>query len=511
MKHVGPALLCFSTLAVHLSAGCRHSVRGAGVEDGKAGMIDVVARGADPGGRRDATDVLTRLHRLGRPVYYRDGTYRFNGATLDFSGGVRFESAAGVVIRNDISPSPIVVFDDDGNLIGLQQNHLEQNEQDLGGPLPVRSGSLVPPPPAAPVAAPPVDILAHWYNDFGLECRRVNLGSGWIGWYYWSWNFHGASGDGYDPSRHPLLGFYRGDDPVVLDWQCRWLYEYGVTGVVLCWSSRESAAALTGWDRPASPVYWLHQLFNRTPHFKRLKYVMWAPTPWLPSTPENRAKVERGWLALIENIYLRYPNCYSYRVGGRRYPVLYLWEEGAIRGVFDNYRGAEKTHAFYARIARRFQEAGFDGVALFARHPHMPGAAERARLEQAGVRHFRAYYSDPLGRGPRTYRDLVDQFEPPSDPYTVVNVVTAHHSHTPHPSRWKCPGSTPALFRALLSKAVRHVRSRSALPQVITCYNVAEWAEGGPGLQPNMRDRFGYLEAVRSALSATLPSRKGHE
>ena len=38
------------------------------------------------------------------------------------------------------------------------------------------------------------------------------------------------------------------------------------------------------------------------------------------------------------------------------------------------------------------------------------------------------------------------------------------------------------------------------MPRLITCYNVAEWAEGGPGLQPNMQDRFGYLEAVRDVV-----------
>lgn len=37
--------------------------------------------------------------------------------------------------------------------------------------------------------------------------------------------------------------------------------------------------------------------------------------------------------------------------------------------------------------------------------------------------------------------------------------------------------------------------------RIVTCYNVAEWAEGGPGLQPNLRDRFGYLEALRAAVA----------
>jgi hypothetical protein len=32
-------------------------------------------------------------------------------------------------------------------------------------------------------------------------------------------------------------------------------------------------------------------------------------------------------------------------------------------------------------------------------------------------------------------------------------------------------------------------------------YNVSEWAEGGPGLQPNMRDGKGYLNSLRNALN----------
>ena len=36
--------------------------------------------------------------------------------------------------------------------------------------------------------------------------------------------------------------------------------------------------------------------------------------------------------------------------------------------------------------------------------------------------------------------------------------------------------------------------------RTVTCYNLSEWAEGGPGLQPNVYDRFGYLDAIRSTI-----------
>lgn len=33
-------------------------------------------------------------------------------------------------------------------------------------------------------------------------------------------------------------------------------------------------------------------------------------------------------------------------------------------------------------------------------------------------------------------------------------------------------------------------------PKLVTAYNVSEWSEGGPGLQPNVQDGFAYLDAV---------------
>jgi len=44
----------------------------------------------------------------------------------------------------------------------------------------------------------------------------------------------------YDPARHPLLGFERGDDPVALDWQSCWLAEGGVRAVSLCCGKLDS-------------------------------------------------------------------------------------------------------------------------------------------------------------------------------------------------------------------------------------------------------------------------------
>lgn len=464
-------------------------------------MLNVVEHGADATGVHDSTEILTRLHATGQRIFYPNGIYRFNGKTLDLSGGVEFETPSGVTVRNDISSANILQFDDFGNLIGLQQNHLELNEAKLGGPLPIDNGSLVTPPLSTRDIHPKIALLAHWYNDGGLEHRRITPGAGWIGWYYWTWNFHDAEGDGYDPSRHPLLGFYKGDDPVVLDWQCYWLREYGVTGVVLYLPSELNSGYkswLENWEKPETYSHWVYQLFHHVPNFKQLKYVMSATSPYANSTPEVMAQVEAQWLDLFNETYFKYPNFYSINKNGKTYPLIYLHEEGGLTGVFDNYSGCASTLNFYRRMAQVFQDKGFGGIALLGRHGISSQQADFDALEREGVLHFSGNYAEWETTG-ETFAQRVQNYAPPTDLHTILNIVTSCHTHTPHPSQWQCPGSTPELFGQLLQKAVDHIEATD-MPRIITCYNIAEWAEGGPGLQPNMQDRFGYLQAVRNVV-----------
>ena len=119
-------------------------------------------------------------------------------------------------------------------------------------------------------------------------------------------------------------------------------------------------------------------------------------------------------------------------------------------------------------------------------------------LAKRGVLYFKASYSEDYASD-STYPARVANYAPPIGVHTIVNTVTARHTHTPHPSKWNCPGSTPALFEEELRKAIAHIRENDMV-RVVTCYNVAEWAEGGPGLQPNMQDGFAYLKAVRNAV-----------
>ena len=457
--------------------------------------VNVKDLGADSTGKSDSTQVLAYAHSLKKRVYYPNGTYLFNGKTLDFSGGVRFESMSGVKIRNSISDVSIVNFDDFGNLIGLMQNHLEvdENSQDS------IAGSLVMPPVSTKKISTKADVIAYWYNDFGLQCIPQSK-TGWIGWYYWTWNHHNAHTkkftalklDKYDPSRHPLLGFYLGDTKEALDWQAYWMYEYGVTGVSLL---NQGKNGLSGWEVPGHRDYWLYQLMNNCPNFKNLKYVMngeySVPPASYNKTEETR--VRNKFLELPEKIYSKYNNYYYVEHGGKKYPVISILEETQYKGYFN---GADNVKAFYKELAKKFQSYGFGGFTLYVRAPLNLGD-----MTSDGVLRFETSYTPnytvPHYTNRYTYKDLLDNFTPPSDPSKIISVATALNTQKPHESAWVCPGNTPALFSDYMKKAVAHLQKNPAMPQTLMVYNVSEWAEGGPGLVPNVQDRFGYLDAIR--------------
>lgn len=470
--------------------------------------LNICDYGADNTGVTDNTKLMQAIHKTGKRIYYPNGSYRFNGISLDLSGGVRFESMDGVVIRNDISDMNIIQFDDFGNLIGLMQNHLELDSNDIIK----KCGSLVPPPLSTKTYETKADLLAYWYNDFGLESIRESK-TGWIGWYYWSWNHHdaatnpylkadiGEQPDPYDPTRHPLLGFYYGDDPVVLDWQCYWLNEYGARNVIIL------ADDIANWEKTGSPSHWAYQLFNNTPNFKNIRYALTFPTPWVQrGDTQTRDKVRDQWKRMAE-VYSKYENYYFIEKNGKKYPLISLLEERALEGVFDNYSGSGNTRQFFIEMTEYFQSLGFDGVALLSRNPieAFETEAERAFFESIGMIRFRgSYVPDSIPQnaffGKYTYAEVVDLYAPPSDRYYIQSIATAFDSQTPHQSKWKCPGYNPSDFGRWIRKAVEHLDSNPDMPRIITCYNISEWAEGGPGLQPNVHDRFGYLEAVRDNL-----------
>ena len=256
-------------------------------------------------------------------------------------------------------------------------------------------------------------------------------------------NFHKNGGSdpktAYDPERQPLLGFYRGDDPIVLDWQCYWLKEYGAKAVVL-YSSRKDSSITQNWHLSSSSDHWIYQLFHNVPNFNTLEYIMTlsANYPAVDGTTEElKNTVRQVWHQTLDDIYGVYQKPYCIVEGGKKYPVVYVHEEGAVFGVFDNYSGTGNTLNFYKTLVDKMKSFGYDGIALFVRNePSMSKSAEQA-FESAGIKRIKVEYSPryiDTKNETASYEYLVESFNPPVDGKTAVNTFTSRYTHNPHPS-----------------------------------------------------------------------------
>lgn len=410
--------------------------------------------------------------------------------------------------NNSIYDGIITIDEVTEKTVGLQQNHL----QSVDVVTQITIGNITTPPLWEAEKQNNYMCIAHWYQDFGLEYVRVNQPSaGWIGWYTWQWLFYGATGDGHQEKRMPLLGYYRGDDANVLDWQCYWLNYAGVSGVSL--SNRGKYLSITDtWNQSSDANYWIYQLLNNTKNSKMLTYNLWADSTSPANTPENRANIEASFDAIID-VYKLHQNYTTISKNGKTYAVIFAYEFAQWRGAYDNYSGDTNTRDFLERMAQKIaSNLSVSGLAILARNPWDPFVGD-ARLESEGVLVFDTEYSSTRynpayngGKDPAvTYGDLAvgvspwDINDPTKSRFTLPNICTDLESHSAHPSNFTFAGSTPELFEVMTLNCIKRMPVNET-PNIITVGNVSEWAEQGAALQPNQRDGWGYLNALKSAL-----------
>jgi hypothetical protein len=383
-----------------------------------------------------------------------------------------------------------------GNFIGFMQNYNETTSIAV----PITTGTFVSPPLSNASSVPGIDVMAYWYNDFGLECVRAAGGSiGSTQWYTWQWAHTVGGAAPYDDTINPLLGWYRGDDPVVLDWICYWLREAGVKGIFQL--SRGSLQNTSNWSNPNQENYWLYQLFNNTPNFKGLTYV--AEMGSGGTLADNTALITN----LKTNILPVYDNYQITNIGGKNYGTLWSFDLGTLRaGTYGTTAAFETMLSGWVTF---FQGRGLDGVCIMARNGSFytadttTGKQNKARVANLGVQVFEVEYGNFTGvtAGTDQYPTLVDNFYAgyQSVKYSQIpNIMTGRQSHGSfHPSGWTNFGTTPELFTQAAQQAAQMAIANSTIPNMVTIYNVSEWGEGGPSLQPTVGNGFGYLDAIR--------------
>lgn len=450
-------------------------------------------------------------------------------------------------------------------VIGLRYNFNELKVRDLAieGSVnfsPITSGYFERPPLAVAPTASEIDIIAHWWTRFGTDwmpskgacvqyfpCKRshaegsrcaVSDGSNAAPYgpadYTWEWGHKtGARADTltacpnvptakiftrleaglqydypeeYDGSRHPLLGWYRENDPATLDWISYWLVKHGV-----------DAVTVNGF--PSTPSNWAHGLFNNAPNFQLLKYIMWMTNNIQPSNTcsEKFNNLTTAWTNTLNATYLsaNFKNSsYKLKKEGVDLPLLYVFGSKQLVDELCVSDAAYGITAFLQGIGVLFGNGGFDGYVL-ASDAYIQTVVDIPALAANDIHVIEGAYN---GISSIDGRDTVMSYEGLAGKarlsyaerglYTnsIVSIPTAAHSVSPHYSRWQWKGSTPLLFQSWLDDTVSDVIDNwgqqpipvSGNRPFMFVYNVSEWLEAGASLQPSVRHKFGYLDAVKS-------------
>lgn len=213
------------------------------------------------------------------------------------------------------------------------------------------------------------------------------------------------------------------------------------------------------------------------------------------------------------------------RHNGKTYAMVFMWEAEICRALWGDATFSEWLQQLGRAMAA--SHSGWDGVAVLMRNaPHpsrhggkrgnghidydqaLAGGALLLRTAYPVSQHSRAAQPGPDG-----YQSLIDNFKvapgqgarADADDRYVHCVPTALSSVRPHGSRADYRGHSPEKFGAFVSRVRKAVEAGNGFVDsdgraTILIYNVSEWAESGPALQPNQLDSFRYLQKLLEAI-----------
>ena len=352
-----------------------------------------------------------------------------------------------------------------------------------------------------------LDIVAFFYNDFGLHSTAASPSQayGSYVWYDWSWNFKDVPE--YDPHRVPSLGYYAGDNPQTLDWILYWLRNCGVTTLCL---ALPAGYDFSGWN-PAppntDPLFWTWVLFSQCKNISAFRVI-----PTLGSKHGATSEEVSEYYNTLLSWYDKYKAlAHSVSINGRVYDSVYMFFEEGTRGTLDSYSGHTNTLQYFKNLQAAINgKTGHDGLIVFADDMNLPeyGVSDADEINtNESLIFMKARYNNVSSSINYTQYAAGVQLPTQYKNFSPPTVMTSGQSMPPHPSNWKMLGSTPALFGQAVRSACNYIGDNNCLPMLFV-YNVSEWAEGGPGLIPNITDGFGYLDALSTASNqkSTIPA-----
>ncbi len=297
------------------------------------------------------------------------------------------------------------------------------------------------------------------------------------------------------PERRPVLGWYREGEPEVADWHIKWAVEHGITFFIYDWY----------WSRGSRQLeHALHQGYFNARYRSLLKFcLLWANhnAPGSHSLEDCR-EVTRFWIAN----YFNRPEHVT--VEGK--PLLVIF---APQRLYEDL-GAKNVPAALAAMRAECVRAGLQGLYLVACVADAAQGREAAAAGFDGVTgytwphlgvpagEFRAPFASILEGYRRNWQHILDTAGIP-----LLPPLSGGWDSRP----WHGENNfirydrTPELFRQHLRDARQLLESRPNDSRLRNLLIVEAWNEWGEGayIEPHREFGFGYLDAIRDALTET--------
>ena len=298
----------------------------------------------------------------------------------------------------------------------------------------------------------------------------------------------------------PLLGYYDEALPGVADWHIKWAVDHGISYFVFDWYYNQGFSYLNdalerGFlgsrfaDRMQFCIDWCNE--GQCQEFRPMDF--------------SHASLE-GFIRLLCERYFVRAN--YLRVEGK--PVVLIHQPVRIANAHGGWDGCRDALDRMRAIAREYGHPGVYFVAV----QNNPCLLDYARGGfDCATAYAYGFCDVPLGTWDATRRELPYAALMPRHDECYAEARDAAHAQGIDyiPSAWigwddagrsgeravRTAGNTPAAFRRMLESLPQFVDERQGLA-LFEAWN--EWGEGGSA-EPGIQYRFGYLDAIRDALT----------
>jgi len=336
---------------------------------------------------------------------------------------------------------------------------------------------------------------------------------------------------GHEQPRTPLWGHENESDPAAMEKKIDAAVDHGVDVFIFDWYYHNEGAFLEGA---------LDHGFLNSRNNTRIKFcLMWANHDWYDIqgyNPDDGAPrlffpgkvMPETWETITDLVVERYfPRDNYWKVGGKPYFSIY-----EMSAFLDSFGSVDQARAALDRFREKARAAGFPGVhvnAILWGRPNLPGGQTPADWPKLcedlaidsltgytwvhhGALNYATFPVSQYSEGRDIYLKFWEEAqEKYKIPYFPNATIGWDNSPRAHPDAdWSRPGdhvvnpailgNTPEAFGDAVADIRNRLLTSSTQPKVMTINAWNEWPEGSM-LEPDTKYGFGYLEALKKAVT----------